>query len=69
MGTNLREIVGQVRFEASKQLLRDTTLSVAEIGSALGYAEAPAFVRAFQRWSGTSPGSWRSSHARIGAEH
>ena len=69
MGTNLREIVGQVRFEASKQLLRDTTLSVTEIGSALGYSEAPAFVRAFQRWSGTSPGSWRSSHARIGAEH
>jgi AraC-like DNA-binding protein len=66
LGTSLREIVGQVRFEAAKQLLRDTTLSVAEIAGSLGYSEAPAFVRAFQRWAGTSPGLWRA-HAAQGA--
>jgi AraC-like DNA-binding protein len=64
MGTSLREIIGQVRFEAAKQLLRDTTLSVSEIAGALGYSEAPAFVRAFQRWAGTSPGLWRDRFAR-----
>ncbi len=68
MGTNLREIIGQVRFEASKQLLRDTTMPVAEIAGAVGYAEAPAFVRAFQRWSGTSPGVWRSRLVHSPAE-
>lgn len=68
MGTSLREIIGQVRLEASKQLLRDTTMSVAEIAGVLGYSESPPFVRAFQRWSGTSPGVWRSSRAAIPAK-
>lgn len=67
-GTSLREIIGEVRLEASKQLLRDTTMPVSEISRVLGYTEAPSFVRAFKRWSGTSPGAWRSSHARVPAQ-
>lgn len=62
-GSTLREILGQVRFEVAQQLLRDTTMPVTEIASSLGYGDTSAFVRAFRRWSNTSPQSWRRAAA------
>lgn len=59
-GLTFRDALRTVRFEAARQLLRDTRLSVSDIGAALGYAEASVFVRAFQRWSGAAPSRWRS---------
>jgi AraC-like DNA-binding protein len=47
-----------VRFEAARQLQRNTTLDVAQIAAALGYSES-SILRAFRRWSGSSPNSWR----------
>jgi AraC-like DNA-binding protein len=58
-GTTFRDALETVRFEAARQLLRDTDLAVGEIGAALGYAESSPFVRAFRRWSGESPNAWR----------
>ena len=58
-GTTFRDALETVRFEAARQLLRDTDLAVGEIGAALGYAESSPFVRAFRRWSGDSPSAWR----------
>ena len=58
-GTTFRSALEAVRFEAARQLLRDTDLAVGEIGAALGYAESSPFVRAFRRWSGNSPNAWR----------
>jgi len=43
----------------SEQLLGSTSLPVCDIANALGYADSSGFIRAFQRWSGTSPSSWR----------
>lgn len=60
-GANYRDVLQSVRFEASRQLLRDTSLPVADIASALGYAETSPFVRAFRRWSGTTPVAWREA--------
>jgi len=60
-GANYRDVLQSVRFEASRQLLRDTSLPVADIASALGYAETSPFVRAFRRWSATTPQSWREA--------
>jgi AraC-like DNA-binding protein len=59
-GTTLRHTQAEVRFEVARQLLRDTTLPVAEVAQALGYSEASPFVRAFSRWSGTTPQRWRT---------
>lgn len=58
-GTTFRHALETVRFEAARQLLRDTSLDVARIAAALGYAEPSVFVRAFRRWSGSSPSFWR----------
>jgi AraC-like DNA-binding protein len=62
-GLNVRDIFGSVRFEVSRQLLRDTSLSIGDIAGALGYSETSPFVRAFRRWSGTTPQSWREQVA------
>jgi len=40
-------------------LLADRTLSASEVAFLLGYAEPGAFFRAFRRWTGETPQSWR----------
>ena len=51
----------QVRAEA---LLRTTALPVAQIASLVGFRDATAFVRAFRRARGITPGAWRSAPGR-----
>jgi AraC-like DNA-binding protein len=58
-GTNLQQLVSQTRFELAKQLLENTQLPLAEIASALHFADAAVFSRAFRGWSKTSPSQWR----------
>lgn len=61
-GTSFRELIDDSRYDIARQLLRDTRIPVLEIASALDYADAAAFTRAFRRWSGTTPAAWRSAH-------
>ena len=35
-------------------------MPLAQIAAALGYSEASAFTRAFRRWSGQTPTTWRT---------
>ena len=59
-GMNFRVMVDEERFGISRQMLRDTELAISDIASALDYADASAFTRAFRRWSGTTPAAWRA---------
>lgn len=61
-GTRFQELVDEVRFEIARQMLAGSTMEVARISAALGYADPSAFARAFRRWSGTSPARWRAAH-------
>lgn len=58
LGTNYREQLSDTRHAFAVQLLTGTRLPVYEIAMALGYADTPAFVRAFHRRNGTSPRRW-----------
>ena len=60
-GTSFREVVDGARKELALGYLGDRRLSVAEVAYLLGYAEAGAFVRAFKRWTGKTPGETRPS--------
>ena len=62
LGTNYRELLQQTRQVFANHLLSGTQLPVYDIATALGYADAPAFVRAFHRWSDISPLCWRERH-------
>ena len=63
-GVTFRQIFEEVRRQLARQLLRDTDLPVLTIAGTLGYADAPAFTRAFRRWSGTTPSAWRAARRR-----
>lgn len=40
--------------------LREGVLSIAEIAEQAGFQEPSAFHRAFKKWTGQSPGSYRA---------
>jgi AraC-like DNA-binding protein len=63
-GVTFRQVLDEVRRQRARQLLRDTDLPVLAIAGTLGYADAPAFTRAFRRWSGTTPTAWRAARRR-----
>jgi AraC-like DNA-binding protein len=58
-GAKFRDLVSQVRFSVSRQLLSGTGLDVSDIAFALGYANLSGFTHAFQKWSGMAPSEWR----------
>jgi AraC-like DNA-binding protein len=59
-GVNFRRLLDEMRFEVSRQMLRDSDAAVEEIAYSLGYGAASAFARAFRRWSGMAPHVWRA---------
>lgn len=59
-GTSFRELVEATRRAEAMRLLNTTQLSVAQIASRLGYADASSFTRAFHKWTATTPGAFRA---------
>ena len=49
-----------VRCENAKKMLLETKLSVAEIGSAVGYISPAHFSHLFRKITGLSPSEWRT---------
>lgn len=54
-GIDFEDRVDRIRQQQAAQLLRDTTLSVAQIAMELGYRRTTSFCRAHQRWFGMTP--------------
>jgi AraC-like DNA-binding protein len=59
-GTSFSAIRDDVRLQRALLLLDDRTLSVGEIATRLGYSELPNFTRAFRKWTGRTPVSYRA---------
>ena len=64
--TSFRELHEQVRQTQAARLLETSDLSPKEIAYRLGYANASAFIRAFRRWTRTTPVRFRQSKAATG---
>ena len=60
-GNSFQEIKDSLRRDRALRLLSDTDMSVQEIAELLGFSEPAAFNRAFKKWLGTTPGSYRKS--------
>lgn len=67
-GTTFREVADQVRFEIARQLISETSLELSHVAAVLNFSEPCAFTRAFRRWSGHSPSTWRRLHGEA-ADH
>jgi len=59
-GATFTGIVDDVRRELAERYLRDLECSISEIAFKLGFAHAPAFHKAFRRWTGVTPSEHRS---------
>ncbi|MDR1664575.1 MAG: response regulator [Clostridiales bacterium] len=58
-GGGFLKYLTQVRIEQAKALLRDTTLSVAEICAEVGYSDIKHFTGSFKKLTNLSPGQYR----------
>jgi AraC-like DNA-binding protein len=63
-GTSSREIVNDVRHDGALRLLRNDRVSLDEVAFRLGFSGSSAFRRAFRRWTGRSPASYRAGLVR-----
>ncbi|MDR2308262.1 MAG: AraC family transcriptional regulator [Paucimonas sp.] len=62
-GRSYQQVKDEVRRAIAFELLREGRLSVAEIAGQTGFQEPSAFHRAFKKWTGQSPGSYRARRA------
>lgn len=64
-GTNFKQVLKEARLAAARHLLAETSLSLTEVSSSLGFSEPAAFTHAFRRWTGTTPSAWRKKHQHV----
>ena len=54
-------------MQLAARRLRDSAVSIAQAGAAVGYELEAAFNRAFKKHLGMSPGAWRTGRLSNGA--
>jgi AraC-like DNA-binding protein len=60
--TTFTELTDEIRNGLAKRYLTDTDLRLEQIAYLTGYSEPAALVRAFKRWTGTTPMKFRVKH-------
>lgn len=58
-GLTFREVLIEAQSSLARELLRDSTSSIAEIAFLTGFSEQSTFSRAFKRWAGQTPARFR----------
>jgi AraC-like DNA-binding protein len=66
-GTTFAKILDDVRRRQAEALLRDGHATIEHVATRLGYSEPSTFYRAFRRWRGTTPATFRARRLRDGA--
>ena len=61
-GVNFQTLTAETRRELAEGLLRDEQYSLADVAFLTGFAEQSSFTRAFKRWLGETPASYRRMH-------
>lgn len=64
-GVSFQTLTEDTRRDLAIGLLRDDRYSMAEIAFLTGFAEQSSFTRAFKRWVGQTPASYRKGHAGL----
>ena len=58
-GHSFQSVVDTARKDLAQRLLRETDYSIAEVAFLTGFSEQSGFTRAFKRWAGATPRSYR----------
>jgi AraC-like DNA-binding protein len=59
-GTSFQKVVEQTRERLARELVERGELSSPQLAFALGYADVVSFLRAFRRWTQTTPQEFRA---------
>ncbi len=60
-GVSFQTLAEDTRRELALSMLRDEAYSLSEIAFLTGFSEQSAFTRAFKRWTGQTPASYRKA--------
>jgi AraC-like DNA-binding protein len=60
-GVSFQSLTEETRREIAVGMLRDEAYALSEIAFLTGFSEQSAFTRAFKRWTGVTPASYRKS--------
>ncbi|RLQ23277.1 helix-turn-helix domain-containing protein [Seongchinamella sediminis] len=60
-GWTYQQLLDQVREIHARRYLSDPTLSLTQVAHCLGYADNSGFQRAFKKWTGHSPKTYRDA--------
>jgi AraC-like DNA-binding protein len=63
-GTTFQQLKDEARCDAAKLCLARPELSINEVASELGFTDPSAFHRSFKKWTGLTPGQYRSAQGR-----
>ena len=62
-GVSFHSLAEETRRDLAEGLLRNERYSLAEIAFLTGFSEQSSFTRAFKRWVGATPASYRRAHS------
>jgi AraC-like DNA-binding protein len=62
-GTSYQAVLDDLRRELALQQLQDPLLSIQSVAFGLGFSEPSAFHRAFKRWTGQTPQTYRAQQS------
>ena len=66
LGFTFRELLDRTRHALALGYLADDSIPLTQIAVMLGFGSQSSFIRAFQRWTGLSPGDYRRSRLQAG---
>lgn len=61
-GKSFNELKLELKMRNAKKMLRETELSVSEIGEKIGYTTSRGFLSAFTKYEGCTPSEYRKRH-------
>lgn len=59
-GTSWLDVLNSTRDRLARNYFESTNLNATEVGFLLGFSDPNSLYRAFHRWTGTTPESWRA---------
>ena len=62
LGVSFAQILDELRHVLAVTYLREGSLAPSQVAFLLGYSELSGFIHAFKRWTGVTPGDWRTKH-------
>ena len=57
--TSYREVADKVKCQIACDVLKDSRMQLTDLAGLLHYHDASSFIKAFKRWTGTTPAQWR----------